>query len=59
MMKVYAQSLASNKGYKVGGKTKKYESTSIQGKYYEKTGTSGLGATSKTRGRQAPIRRVR
>lgn len=30
-----------------------------QSRYYERTGTSGMGGNSRTRGRQATIRRVR
>ena len=60
MMKVFAQPNGGRTYTPAGGGPRqRYQSTSRQGRYYERTGTSGLGATARTRGRQAPIRRVR
>lgn len=58
MMKVFAQPNGGSSYTNANGQRVKYQATSRQGRYYERTGQSGLGATSRTRGRQTSIRRV-
>lgn len=56
MMKVFAQPNGGSSYTNAAGQKVKYQSTSKQGRYYERNGTSGLGPRS--RGRQQTITRV-
>jgi len=58
MIRVFAQPNGGSSYTNAKGQRVKYKSTSRQGRYYERTGQSGLGATKRTRGRMTSIRRV-
>ena len=51
MMKVFAQPNGGRSYTNAAGQRVNYQATSRQGRYYERTGTSGVGGSSRTRGR--------
>ena len=59
MMKIFAQPNGGSRYTNAAGQRVRYQSTSRQGRFYERTGTSSMGGNARTRGRQAPIRRAR
>lgn len=57
-IKAYASGGAGGRGTSVAGQPRGRRNET-QSQYYRRVGTSGLGATSRTRGRQATIRPAR
>ena len=59
IIKAFAQPNGGSTYTNAAGQRVAYQSTSRQGRFYERTGQSGMGATARTRGRPARITRAR
>jgi len=58
VIKAFAQPNGGRSYTNAQGQRVAYQSTSRQGRYYERTGATNMGATTRTRGRTTNIRRV-